>query len=167
MKNLQKLFTVVTVGATVLSLVACSTKKDETAKKEDSNTVETADTNQIANPWSEVDSISEAKAITGFDFTVPESIDGKSQSLVQVMNDELIEVRFGDDIIVRKSKGSEDNSGSFNSYDTVKEEGNLTVKGNGDTYNVAIWTSDGYSYSITSSNGLSLDAVTDVVNSID
>ena len=166
MKNLQKLFTVVTVGATVLSLVGCSTKKDETAKKEDSNTVETADTNQIANPWSEVDSISEAKTITGFDFTVPESIDGNSQSLVQVMNDELIEVRFGDDIIVRKSKGSEDNSGSFNSYDTVKEEGNLTVKGNGDTYNVAIWTSDGYSYSITSSNGLSMEAITDAASSI-
>ena len=167
MKNLQKLFTVLTVGATVLSLVGCSTTKDETVKKEDSNTVETSDTNQIANPWSEVDSISEAKAITGFDFTVPESIDGNSQSLVQVMNDELIEVRFGDDIIVRKSKGSEDNSGSFSSYDTVKEEGNLTVKGNGDTYNVAIWTSDGYSYSIISSNGLSLDAVTDAVNLID
>ena len=166
MKNLQKLFTVLTVGTTVLSLVGCSTKKDETVKKEDSNTVETADTNQIANPWSEVDSISEAKVITGFDFTAPESIDGNSQSLVQVMNDELIEVRFGDDIIVRKSKGSEDNSGSFNNYDTVKEEGNLTVKGNGDTYNVAIWTSDGYSYSITSSNGLSMEAITDAVSSI-
>ena len=164
MKNLQKLFTVLTVGATVLSLVACSTKKDEVI--EDSNNDEIIDTNQIANPWSEVDSISETKAITGFDFTVPESIDGNSQSLVQVMNDELIEVRFGDDIIVRKSKGSEDNSGSFNNYDTVKEEGNLTVKGNGDTYNVAIWTSDGYSYSITSSNGLSMEAITDAVSSI-
>ncbi len=164
MKNLQKLFTVLTVGATVLSLVGCSTKKDEVV--EDSNNDEIIDTNQIANPWSEVDSISEAKAITGFDFTVPESIDGNSQSLVQVMNDELIEVRFGDDIIVRKSKGSEDNSGSFNNYDTVKEEGNLTVKGNGDTYNVAIWTSDGYSYSITSSNGLSMEAITDAVSSI-
>ena len=164
MKNLQKLFTVLTVGATVLSLVGCSTKKDEVV--EDSNNDEIIDTNQIANPWSEVDSISEAKAITGFDFTVPESIDGNSQSLAQVMNDELIEVRFGDDIIVRKSKGSEDNSGSFNNYDTVKEEGNLTVKGNGDTYNVAIWTSDGYSYSITSSNGLSMEAITDAVSSI-
>lgn len=164
MKNLQKLFTVLTVGATVLSLVGCSTKKDEVV--EDSNNDEIIDTNQIANPWSEVDSISEAKAITGFDFTVPESIDGNSQSLVQVMNDELIEVRFGDDIIVRKSKGSEDNSGDFNSYDVVKEESNLTVKGNGDTYNVAIWTSDGYSYSITSSNGLSMEAITDAVSSI-
>ncbi len=166
MKNLQKLFTVVTVGATVLSLVGCS-GKNETVKKEDANTADINETNQIANPWSEVGSISEAKAITGFDFTVPESIDGKSQSLVQVMNDELIEVRFGDDIIVRKSKGSDDNSGDFNSYDVTKEEDGFVLKGNGDTYNCITWTKDGYAYSITSSNGLSLDIITEAVNVIE
>ncbi len=165
MKNLQKLFTVFTVGATLLALVGCSTKKDETVK-EDEQIIETDD-NQIANPWSEVDSIVEAKAITGFDFTVPESIDGKSQSLIQVMNDEMIEVRYGDDIIVRKSKGSDDNSGDFNSYDVTKEEDGLVLKGNGDTYNCITWINGDYAYSITSGNGLSLDTITEVVNSID
>ena len=165
MKNLQKLFTVFTVGATVLALVGCSTMKDETVK-EDEQIIETDD-NQIANPWSEVDSIVEAKAITGFDFTVPESIDGKSQSLTQVMNDEMIEVRYGDDIIVRKSKGSDDNSGDFNSYDVTREEDGLVLKGNGDTYNCITWTNGDYAYSITSGSGLSLDTITEVVNSID
>ena len=165
MKNLQKLFTVFTVGATVLALVGCSTMKDETVK-EDEQIIETDD-NQIANPWSEVDSIVEAKAITGFDFTVPESIDGKSQSLTQVMNDEMIEVRYGDDIIVRKSKGSDDNSGDFNSYDVTREEDGLVLKGNGDTYNCITWINGDYAYSITSGNGLSLDTITEVVNSID
>ena len=188
MKNLKKMFTVLTVGATVLSLVGCSTNKD-IVKKDDSNALETADTNQIANPWSEVSSIIEAKAITGFDFIVPDTIDGKSQSLIQVMNDEMIEVRYGDDIIVRKSKGSEDNSGNFNSYDVVKEENIeyvapgsdcgtpdgivLTLKGSGDTFNCVTWTRTAsqagadYSYSITCGGGLSLETITEVVNSID
>ena len=161
----EKLFTVLTVGATVLALVGCSTKKNETVK-EDEQIIET-DNNQIANPWSEVDSISEAKAITGFDFTVPESIDGKSQSLIQVMYDEMIEVRYGDDIIVRKSKGSDDNSGDFNSYAVTREEDGLVLKGNGDTYNCITWINGDYAYSITSGNGLSLDTITEVVNSID
>ena len=166
MKNLQKLFTVLTVGATLLALVGCSTMKDETVK-EDEQIIETDD-NQIANPWSEVDSIVEAKAITGFDFTVPESIDGKSQSLIQVMNDEMIEVRYGDDIIVRKSKGSDDNSGDFNSYDVsddVSVNGvDVSIDQSGNNILVR-FVYDDYSYSL-SSNYLDGDQMLEFVKEI-
>ncbi len=169
MKNFMKLFF---TGLICMSLVACN-KKEEIVIDGD---------NKIANPWSEVNNISEAKTITGFDFIVPEEINGNKQSLIQVMEDSLIEVRFGDDIILRKSKGSDDNSGDFNSYDVTKEETisyimpdatygtadslTLTLKGNGDTYNCIIWTIGDYAYSITSSNGLSLDVITETINSI-
>ena len=166
MKNLQKLFTVLTVGATLLALVGCSTMKDETVK-EDEQIIETDD-NQIANPWSEVDSIVEAKAITGSDFTVPESIDGKSQSLIQVMNDEMIEVRYGDDIIVRKSKGSDDNSGDFNSYDVsddVSVNGvDVSIDQSGNNILVR-FVYDDYSYSL-SSNYLDGDQMLEFVKEI-
>ena len=166
MKYLKKTLTVLAASMAVLSLTGCNDKKEDTAKVDDAKIIETQD-NQIANPWSEVDSIVEAKTITGFDFIVPDTIDGKSQSLIQVMNDELIEVRYGDDVIIRKSKGSDDNSGDFNSYDVAKEEDGLVLKGNEETYNCITWTNGDYAYSITSGSGLSLDTITEVVNSID
>ena len=166
MKYLKKTLTVLAASMAVLSLAGCNNKKEDTAKVDDAKIIETQD-NQIANPWSEVDSIVEAKTITGFDFIVPDTIDGKSQSLIQVMNDELIEVRYGDDVIIRKSKGSDDNSGDFNSYDVAKEEDGLVLKGNEETYNCITWTNGDYAYSITSGSGLSLDTITEVVNSID
>ena len=133
---------------------------------------------QIANPWTIVDSIKEASTMTNFDFIVPEEINGNKESLVQVMNDELIEVRYGKDIIIRKARGNEDISGDYNSYEIVKEETIsyvapnatdeivLTLKGNDDTFNLITWTYFDYSYSISSNDGLSLDVILDIVSSI-
>lgn len=148
------------IGLICLSLTACN-KKEEVNDNGNDNMV---------NPWVEVKTLEEAKEKTGFDLVVPDVIDGKTISLIQAKDNEMIEVRYGDDIIIRKSKGSDDNSGDFNRYDTTKQETvgsyELTVKGNGDAYNNIIWTSNDYSYSITSSNGLSLDMISEVVNSI-
>ena len=142
----------------------------------------TSSYNQIANPWTIVDSIKEASTMTNFDFIVPEEINGNKESLVQVMNDKLIEVRYGEDIIIRKARGNEDISGDYNSYDVVKEEAisyvapnatcdtpekiTLTLKGNDDTFNLITWTYFDYSYSISSDDGLSLDVILDIVSSI-
>ncbi len=168
MKNLKKMFAVIVAGATVFSLVGCQSKtNNDVAKVDEPEIIDTSD-NQIANPWSEVKTIDEASAIVGFDFNVPEVIDGKSQSLIMVMSDEEIEVRYGDnEITLRKAKGSDDISGDYNSYDSVTQEDGLTLKGDGDTYNCITWTSEAYAYSITSSNGLSLGLVNEIVNSID
>ncbi len=167
MKNLKKIFVASVACATVFALVGCQTKtSNDTVKKDEPEIIDTDD-NQIANPWSTVETIKEASAIVGFDFNVPESIDGKDISLIQVMDDEEIEVRYGEDIIIRKSKGSDDNSGDYNNYDSVIEENGVTLKGDGDSYNCIIWTNEAYAYSITSSNGLGLDLVNELVSSID
>ena len=138
--------------------------------------------NQIANPWTIVDSVEEASSLTNFDFIVPEKIDDNDVSLIEVMNDEIIEIRYGEDIIIRKAKGKDDISGDYNSYDVVKEEtisyvapnatcGTsdeivLTLRGNDDTYNCITWTYLDYAYSITSNDGLNLNSILDIVNSI-
>ena len=151
---MKKLFILLASLFVVMSLVGCSSNKEEN--------------NQIANPWVEVDSLDEASKITGFTFDVPDTLDGKSITLIQVMNDELIEVRYDDDIIFRKGKGSEDYSGDFNSYEITRTENindvEVTLKGSGDTYNCVTFIVDDYSYSITTNNGLSLDAISDVIN---
>ncbi len=165
MKNLKKTLTVLTASMAVLSLVGCSSKNNNTAKVDDVEIIESED-NQIANPWSEVKSIDEAKNIVGFDFAVPDSIDGNSISLIQVMDDEEIEVRY-DDVILRKSKGNEDNSGDYNNYDVVKTVDGVTLKGDGNNYHLASWASGDYAYSITSSGGLSLDTISELVDFLD
>lgn len=59
----------------------------------------------------------------------------------------------------RKSVGTEDNSGDYSDYPTVQkiEIGSLpvTLKGSGDEYTLAIWSADGYAYSISLSDGIS------------
>ncbi len=157
MKNLKKMFAVLTVSLAALSLFGCNSKVEEKVIDDNNNAI---------NPWVEVADITKAIEKVGFDFAIPEDINGNKISLVRVMSDEMIEIRYGDDIIVRKSKGNEDNSGDLNNYDIVKEENGFTLKGNDDTYNCITWNKDNYSYSITTSNGLSLSDVADTVNAI-
>lgn len=74
---------------------------------------------------------------------------------------ELAEIVYsgeGQTATFRKSVGTEDNSGDYDAYADVKDIqfGSLTVtlKGNGDAYTLAIWSADGYAYSVSLSNGI-------------
>ncbi len=138
LKNMKKIFVLLTVLFVTISLVACSFEEEEN--------------NQIVNPWVEVNSLDEASKITGFKFNVPNTFDTKTITLIQVMNDELIEVRY-DDVILRKGKGKEDYSGDYNSYEISKTENinniDVTLKGSSDTCNCATFLVEDYSYSIS------------------
>lgn len=58
----------------------------------------------------------------------------------------------------RKSVGEEDNSGDYNLYSAVREIrlGSLTatLKGSGEAYTLAVWSADGYAYSVRLSDGI-------------
>ena len=68
-----------------------------------------------------------------------------------------IQYRNGEvEAVFRKSTGTEDISGNFNSYDTVQEltVGDITaLKGNSGTYLLAVWSKDSFSYSLSISSG--------------
>lgn len=75
---------------------------------------------------------------------------------------ELAEISYtgeGQTATFRKSAGTEDNSGDYNAYSAVKEihMGPLTatLKGSGEVYTLAVWSADGYAYSICLSDGIS------------
>lgn len=75
---------------------------------------------------------------------------------------EIAEIEYAnqeDTILYRKSVGNEDNSGDYNNYDTIKEtllnNCEVTIKGNGNKYNLAIWGKDKYTYSLKFSVGIS------------
>lgn len=64
----------------------------------------------------------------------------------------------GQSCTFRKSMGSEDNSGDYNTYSTVEEipvgEVTATLKGTADGFTLAIWSNGAYSYSLQLSGGL-------------
>ncbi len=67
-------------------------------------------------------------------------------------------------ITFRTSREKEDNSGDYNVYEsieTVEINGiTVTLKGNNQTYSLAIWQNGEYSYSISLENGISKEDLT-------
>ena len=77
----------------------------------------------------------------------------------------LAEIEYSggaDTLCYRKSRGTEDNSGDYNVYDreeTAEIAGNtVTLKGEGDTFTLAIWTDGSYAYSVSLTEPLSQEA---------
>lgn len=118
---------------------------------------------RIGNPFTDVNSVSEAEEMTGFSITVPEAPAEYPDMDVRVMLDSMIEIIFEnkaretEDAIeegyrIRKEAGAEDISGDYNEYaevSTVTVDGReVTMKGNDGTVSLAVWTADGYSYSV-------------------
>lgn len=75
----------------------------------------------------------------------------------------LVEIVYSDakqSLFYRVSKGSDENSGDYNEYETVetKQIGEVTVtlKGSGDLIYCALYEKDGLSYSVVSTEGLTL-----------
>ena len=78
---------------------------------------------------------------------------------------QMAEIQYqndGTEAIFRKSIGTEDISGDFNSYDTVQEltigDITATLKGNSGTYFLAVWSHSGFSYSLSIPSGAPQEA---------
>lgn len=159
----------------ILTLVGCSsTKKEEEAVIISEETANT----QIATPFHEVTSLSEATKDAGFNFNIPEEINGSSQCSYLVYDSDMnmIDVRYGTSknvtAYVRKCEGTTENlSGDYNAYDETKtviiNDTDVTLKSSEDAIYVAEWSKDGYSYSLKVVQGLSEAEITEVISNID
>lgn len=103
---------------------------------------------QIANPWSEFDSLEEAEADAGVEITLPESYQGFDHRIYRAMHRQMIEVIYQDadgreGFRIRKSRDFGDISGDYTRYDQEKtlEIGDrfVVTRGNGDEISVARW----------------------------
>lgn len=103
---------------------------------------------QIANPWSEFDSLEEAEADAGVEITLPESYQGFNHRIYRSMHRQIIEVIYQDadgreGFRIRKSRNFGDISGDYTRYDQEKtlEIGDRFVetRGNEDEISVARW----------------------------
>lgn len=132
--------------------------------------IDTQDNNvTIANPNVEYQTLLEAQNAVDFDFNI--DLSGFDNLTYTVINNEILDISYSNDddyLICRKSKGSEDNSGDFSTYDNV---GDVVVNG----INVTVSSSENkmlvtfiyedYSYSF-SSNYLSEDQLLNLVKQI-
>lgn len=103
---------------------------------------------QIANPWSEFNSLEEAEADAGVEITLPESYQGFDHRIYRAMHRQMIEVIYQDadgreGFRIRKSRDFGDISGDYTRYDQEKtlEIGDrfVVTRGNGDAISVARW----------------------------
>lgn len=166
---MKKFIAIILGAALALSLAACGSP----AKQPEligGDTTASGETVTIANPFTDYETLADAIAAAGFDITVPDHIDGYGEQFYRVMDadgETMIELIYanGDEheVRIRKAPGSDDISGDYNDY---TQEQTLTVgklevtaKGNNDTFNLATWTCDGYTYSVYVSSGMTGDAL--------
>ena len=167
---MKKIVSSILALALVLALAACGAVA---TLPTDEN-----DVPQIPNPWQEVDTTADAKAILGYDIAAPESVAGLSQTAVRVLSDgeKILEIYYGggtenaDYASIRKAPGTEDISGDYTDYAVVKDVtvGDRTVTEKGDGTNVfsAVWTDNGYFYAFFSTVGVSADDFAAIVEAI-
>lgn len=111
----------------------------------------------LPNPLVNYSTLDEARKAVGFTFAVPATLlDGYQMKDIIVVSNNLAKISYlkGDNqITYRTAKGNADISGDYNVYDKVKTitVGNtqITVKGKGDSINLATWTKDGTSFSLS------------------
>lgn len=135
---------------------------------------------QIANPWSDFDSLEEAKADAGVEITLPESYLGFDHRIYRSMHGEMLEIIYQDaegqeGFRIRKSRGSEDISGDYTSYaqeKTLTSGGrSVTIRGNGDTISVATWSNHSlnlsYAICVAEDQHFTEDDIRSLVEAID
>ena len=128
---------------------------------------------QIPNPFVDYDSLAEAAEAAGFDMIAPETMEGYSEKIIQVMNSKMIQVIFlnGDSrLFLRKAAGSEDISGDYNVYAETQTatfgDYSVTMKGDDGRISLAIWTDNGYTYAVTSDETMSVEDMSTLVSLI-
>ena len=101
---------------------------------------------QIPSPFIPCNNMDEAVKIAGFTMIVPNTPDTieASEDMIQVFYGE-----DGDDLFIRKAVGDGDISGDYNEYAQVETVDGVTLKVEKDVFSLALWTKDGYTYSVS------------------
>ena len=129
---------------------------------------------RLPNPFTEYQTLEEAEKEAKFTLNLPQSIAGYSDSVYRLdKEDGLLEVVFEngeESITFRKASGDGDISGNYNNFSEKNEvelDGTvITMKGADDKVNVAVWSKDGYAYSIDCTTAVEKITMTDFVKTV-
>lgn len=136
-----------------VSLAACSQPVASDAASTAGSA--TSDTAQTPNPWTGCTTLADAAALTGYDFTVPDSVDGYPDVTIAALESEqLTEVQYSSGnarLCLRKVPGSDDISGDYNQYaesNAVDVDGrSVPLQGNDGQVQLATWLDGDYTNS--------------------
>ena len=123
----------------------------------------TEDPPVLAGPgMEEMDSRAALEQAVGFSVEEAETLPFAPQEVLYTAFDSgLAQIEYrgenGQTALLRKSQGQEDNSGDFNQYPDVETlaaaEADVTLKGTDGQFVLALWQEDGFSYSLSLSQG--------------
>ena len=122
---------------------------------------------QLANPFTDTDTLEEAQEIAGFEMEVPADVSPYTVVSYRAIEGEMLEVIFSDrkgeeGYRIRKAAGEDDISGDYNEYAKEKtvrlsDGTKVTLRGDKeDAWSAAVWTADAedeesaYSFAICS-----------------
>lgn len=151
------------------SLTACGGSGSGEAA---TNEAEESETMNVSNPFVDCESAYDASQLAGFEVTFPESVPGYSERFYQAIEGELVQCFYSEGeskVLIRKAidDGSGDISGDYNEYgETTKVtvgDVEVTVRGDGGTVSVAIWTRGEYAFAIDADEGLDSSVVEQLV----
>lgn len=113
----------------------------------------------------DVESLEALAAAVGFDVPEPEGLPFSPETVTYtVFYGDMAQITYegeGQTALFRKSTGSDDNSGDYTDYPALATitagDVTATLKGTGDLYTLAVWSDGGFSYSLSLSDGLSME----------
>ena len=162
MKKLTVLSLAAALTLSSLATLGNTTKASEpVSNRQTFTSVATPPSVGMPNPCKDFEKLKEAVKEAGFNFVFPGAIAGYKKPIFRVnKSEETVEVIFKndtDEIRFRKGHTTKDisgDSGDYKEVNTVDVNGTeVTFKGNNKIIHLATWTKDGYSYSITSTEG--------------
>lgn len=83
--------------------------------------------------------------------------------------DGMAEIDYSNDndfLTFRMDRGSNDISGCYNAFSNEITIDNVTIKGDGNMYSLAVWSDNGYSYSIDVTTPINQETMLNIVKSV-
>lgn len=130
---------------------------------------------QVGNPYEYFDTLEEAEKNIGFEITAPADYGNYTNVDYTVISGYILQIGYYDEsdsegLSVRKSASAEDISGDYNTYENIAEitsdNRQITLKGSGGKYYLAVWNDGGYSYAVSVKPGASEAEITELVKNI-
>ena len=160
--KIKKKITILLIMLSIFSLAGCTKKEKESTGRID-----------IDNGWVKCSDENEALNISKLEIALPKS-EGKRS--YRAINGQAIEITENDLVLRKGLTIGEDISGDYENYKgggtftitpTEKTEIIVSYKGYPVEIHVAVWAIGDYSYSISSTKGLTIDEVAEIVSSFE
>jgi hypothetical protein len=128
----------------------------------------------VVNPFVQVKNIAELKASLSFDPPLPKKLpNGYELKSISIISGKVVQLDYSDgsyEIGYRTAQGTEDISGDNTSYavseTTTLGSTSIHLKGSKALFNLATWTQDGFTFSLSFSAGMEKETVLSIISSI-